>query len=207
VSFHLFYRPNVLRAIGAVALMCDIYSMMRPLVLSVFMLAASASLWSQGASINWISVSDLEDLQAKEPRKVMIDVYTQWCGPCKMMMANTFTNADVITYINENYYAVKFDAEGPDPVEFKGRTFSNPNYVPNKRGRNGVHELSRAFNVGAYPTIVYLDENLEMIAPISGYKQPQQLELYLRFFDEAWESGTSQEEWDAFQQSFSPSFQ
>ncbi|MDG1381967.1 MAG: hypothetical protein P8P45_07240, partial [Flavobacteriales bacterium] len=84
MSFHLFYRPNVLRAIGAVAFMCDIYSMMRPLVLSVFMLAASASLWSQGASINWISVSDLEDLQAKEPRKVMIDVYTQWCGPCKM---------------------------------------------------------------------------------------------------------------------------
>jgi thioredoxin-related protein len=180
--------------------------MMRPFVLSVFLLAASASLLAQGASIQWMSVNDLEAAQAQEPRKVMIDVYTQWCGPCKMMMANTFTNGDVIAYINENYYAVKFDAEGPDPVEFKGKTFSNPTYVPNKRGRNGVHELSRAFNVGAYPTIVYLDENLDMIAPISGYKQPQQLELYLRFFDEAWQTGTSQEEWDAFQQSFTPTF-
>jgi thioredoxin-related protein len=196
----------VLRAIGAVALLCDIYNMMRPFVLSVFLLAASASLLAQGASIQWMSVNDLEAAQAQEPRKVMIDVYTQWCGPCKMMMANTFTNGDVIAYINENYYAVKFDAEGPDPVEFKGKTFSNPTYVPNKRGRNGVHELSRAFNVGAYPTIVYLDENLDMIAPISGYKQPQQLELYLRFFDEAWQTGTSQEEWDAFQQSFTPTF-
>jgi thioredoxin-related protein len=196
----------VLRAIGAVALLCDIYTMMRPFVLSVFLLAASASLLAQGASIQWMSVNDLEAAQAQEPRKVMIDVYTQWCGPCKMMMANTFTNGDVIAYINENYYAVKFDAEGPDPVEFKGKTFSNPTYVPNKRGRNGVHELSRAFNVGAYPTIVYLDENLDMIAPISGYKQPQQLELYLRFFDEAWQTGTSQEEWDAFQQSFTPTF-
>lgn len=196
----------MLRAIGAVALLCDIYTMMRPFVLSVFLLAASASLLAQGASIQWMSVNDLEAAQAQEPRKVMIDVYTQWCGPCKMMMANTFTNGDVIAYINENYYAVKFDAEGPDPVEFKGKTFSNPTYVPNKRGRNGVHELSRAFNVGAYPTIVYLDENLDMIAPISGYKQPQQLELYLRFFDEAWQTGTSQEEWDAFQQSFTPTF-
>ncbi len=197
----------MLQAIGAVALLCDIYAMMRPFVLSVLLLASSASLFSQGAAIQWISVNDLEAAQAKEPRKVMIDVYTKWCGPCKMMMRNTFTNADVISYINENFYAVKFDAEGPDPVEFKGKTFSNPSHVPNKPGRNGVHELSRAFQVRAYPTIVYLDEELEMIAPISGYKSPQQLELYLRFFDEAWAAGTSQEEWDAFQQAFTPTFQ
>ena len=150
----------MLLAIGAVALLCDIYHMMRPFILSLVLLASSASLFAQGAAINWISVNDLEAAQAKEPRKVMIDVYTKWCGPCKMMMRNTFTNGDVISYINEHYYAVKFDAEGPDPVEFKGKTFSNPSYVPNKPGRNGVHELSRAFQVRAYPTIVYLDEGV-----------------------------------------------
>ena len=181
--------------------------MMRSFVLSVFMLAASASLWSQGASVNWLSVEELEAAQAKEPRKVMIDVYTKWCGPCKMMMRNTFTNADVIEYINSNFYAVKFDAEGPDAVEFRGQTYSNPTYVPNKTGRNGVHELSRALQVRAYPTLVYLNENLEMIAPISGYKNPQQLELYLRFFNDAWVPGTAQEEWDAFQVSFTPTFE
>ena len=197
----------MLLAIGAVALLCDIYHMMRPFILSLVLLASSASLFAQGAAINWISVNDLEAAQANEPRKVMIDVYTKWCGPCKMMMRNTFTNGDVISYINEHYYAVKFDAEGPDPVEFKGKTFSNPSYVPNKPGRNGVHELSRAFQVRAYPTIVYLDEKLEMIAPVSGYKSPQQLELYLRFFEDAWAPGTSQEEWDTFQQSFTPTFE
>lgn len=181
--------------------------MKRILILSAVLFIGISGALAQGASINWITVDELAAAQAKEPRKVMIDVYTKWCGPCKMMMRNTFTNADVIGYINANYYAVKFDAEGPDPVEFQGKTFSNPSYVPNKPGRNGVHELSRAFQVRAYPTIVYLDEALEMIAPISGYKSPQQLELYLRFFDEAWSSGASQEEWDAFQQSFSPTFQ
>ena len=197
----------MLRAIGAVALLPDIYAMMRTSALALFLLVASLPVLSQGASINWIKVDELEAAQAKEPRKVLIDVYTKWCGPCKMMMRNTFTNADVIGYINANYYAVKFDAEGPDPVEFKGKTFSNPTYVPNKPGRNGVHELSRAFQVRAYPTIVYLDEDLEMIAPISGYKSPQQLELYLRFFEDAWAPGTTQEEWDNFQQSFTPTFE
>ena len=54
--------------------------------------------------------------------------------------------------------------------------------------------------------MVYLDENLEMIAPISGYKNPQQLELYLRFFHDAWAAGTTQKDWDNFQQSFTPTF-
>ena len=180
--------------------------MTRALTLSLFLATSLTAAMAQGAEINWMSVGELEAAQAKEPRKVMIDVYTKWCGPCKMMMRNTFTNPDVIAYLNENYYAVKFDAEGPDPVEFKGQTFSNPTYVPNKPGRNGVHELSRAFQVRAYPTLVYLDENLEMIAPISGYKNPQQLELYLRFFHDAWAAGTTQEDWDNFQQSFTPTF-
>ena len=180
--------------------------MTRALTLSLFFAPSLTAALAQGAEINWMSVDELEAAQAKEPRKVMIDVYTKWCGPCKMMMRNTFTRPDVIAYLNKNYYAVKFDAEGPEPVEFKGQTFSNPTYVPNKPGRNGVHELSRAFQVRAYPTLVYLDENLEMIAPISGYKNPQQLELYLRFFHDAWAAGTTQKDWDNFQQSFTPTF-
>ena len=181
--------------------------MKRQASLALFLLSVSLTALSQGASINWIKVDELEAAQAKEPRKVLIDVYTKWCGPCKMMMRNTFTNADVISYINDHYYAVKFDAEGPDPVAFKGKTFSNPTYVPNKPGRNGVHELSRAFQVRAYPTIVYLDENLEMIAPVSGYKSPQQLELFLKFFDEAWYRDVPQTEWDQYQKDFKSTFQ
>jgi thiol-disulfide isomerase/thioredoxin len=57
-----------------------------------------------------MSIEEAVEAQKKEPKKIMMDVYTKWCGPCKMMMANTFTNADVIEYLNANY-AVKFDAE------------------------------------------------------------------------------------------------
>ena len=134
----------------------------------------------------------------------MMDVYTQWCGPCKMMMANTFTNANVIEYVNANYYAVKFDAESPEPVTFQGTEFTNPNYDhdPNHRGRNGVHQLSRAMKVNAYPTIVYLDEKANVIAPISGYKQPSQMELYLKFFHEAYQQGVDQSAWETYRDGF-----
>ena len=43
-----------------------------------------------------------------------MDIYTDWCGPCKLMDKNTFQNPDVAQYLNNNFYAVKFNAEGPN---------------------------------------------------------------------------------------------
>ena len=81
-----------------------IYSL---LILSYF----SASSFAQSNQIQWRSIEEVEALQMKEARKVLMDVYTTWCGPCKLMMKNTFSNKNVIEYINKHYYAVKFDAE------------------------------------------------------------------------------------------------
>ena len=58
-----------------------------------------------------------------------MDVYTTWCGPCKMMMKNTFTNPNVIDYINANYYAIKFDAESGKEITFKGNVYSIPDLI------------------------------------------------------------------------------
>ena len=124
-----------------------------------------------------------------------------------MLDARTFHNPDVVKYVNENYYAVKFDAEHPAAIQFKGQTFSNPNYVPGKTGRNGVHELSRHLGVGAYPTIIFLDEDLNLIAPITGFKSAQQLELYLKFFySNEYKNVKTREEWQAYQEAFKPEF-
>ena len=53
--------------------------------------------------IHWMTVEEAVAATQKEPRKIMIDVYTQWCGPCKMMAAQTFTHPDVVKYMNEKY--------------------------------------------------------------------------------------------------------
>ena len=135
----------------------------------------------------------------------MMDVYTQWCGPCKRMMALTFTNSDVIEYVNANYYAVKFDAQSPTPVEYMGKVYSNPNHNPNLKPeqRNAVHSLAQALGVRAYPTLVFLDEDASIIAPISGFRDPKALELYLKFFEEKYDGAADkQAAWEAFNQSF-----
>ncbi|NQX91200.1 MAG: thioredoxin fold domain-containing protein [Flavobacteriales bacterium] len=181
---------------------------MKYLFTLVFAIAMGTAVSAQSVGINWMTIEEAVEAQKKEPRKIMVDVYTKWCGPCKMMMKNTFTNPDVINYINANFYAVKFDAEGPDAVMFRGQEFSNPDYNPESKGRNGVHQLSRYWNVRAYPTIVYLDENLNVLQPIPGYKTPQQLELYLTlFYTEAYKDIQTQEQWNEYQANFKPTFQ
>lgn len=163
-------------------------------------------IFSAQSQVNWLSLEEAVLAQEDEPRKIVMDVYTSWCGPCKMMMANTFTNPDVIAYLNQNFYAVKFDAESKDPIRFKGHTFENPNFREGVRGRNSTHQLSRELRVNAYPTLVYFDEEAELIAPISGYKSPGQLEMYLKFFAQSFSSEVQQEQWEAFRDNFKPSW-
>jgi thioredoxin-related protein len=144
---------------------------------------------AQSAGVNWISLEEVQKRMAKEPRKILIDVYTDWCGPCKMMNSTTFQDPETVKYINKYYYAVKFNAEGKDVVTFKGNTFKNNDFDPAKvGGRNGTHELTKAIAPVngriAYPTIVYMDESYQILSPVQGMQNPQQIKPILTFFGE-----------------------
>lgn len=158
--------------------------------------------------INWVSLEEALELQKKEPKKIMIDVYTVWCGPCKMLDKNTFQNQDVADFVNKNYYAVKFNAQGNSTVTYNGRTYSNPGYDPARaKTRNATHELARAFKVQAFPTIVFLDEEANFITPLRGYQKPQQLELYLKLFKEdEYKNMKTQEDFNNYYTAFKPTF-
>jgi thioredoxin-related protein len=176
-------------------------------ILSLLLILTPFLIQAQQSQIEWISVEEAAELMKNEPRKIMMDVYTEWCGPCKMMMKNTFSNADVISFVNANYYAVKFNAESPDPIQFKNQPFENPDYDPARKGRNGVHQFARYMRVNAYPTIVYLDEDLNFLTGDAGYKTATQIELMLKFFaQDDYKKVSTQEEWDAYQTNFKPSF-
>ena len=125
--------------------------------------------------IKWITLEEAQKLTKKEPKKIIMDVYTHWCGPCKMLDRTTFADPKVIEHINTNYYAVKFNAESPDPVTFKGKEYANPDHIPNRRGRNSPHQLTRAMGVRGYPTLMVFDAKLNVLKNIVGFKQPKQL--------------------------------
>jgi len=127
--------------------------------------------------INWISFAELEEAYARNPKPILIDLYTDWCGWCKVMDKNTYTNSKVAAYINENYYAVRYNAESMESVNFNKKIFNyNEEYKSN--------ELALYFTFGRleFPTTVFLSAIDARPAPLSGYLKPKDLEAPLKFF-------------------------
>jgi len=122
--------------------------------------------------LSWYSIEDLDKMKNLDGKKVMVDMYTSWCGWCKVMDKKTFTDKAVIDYLNEHFVLVKFNAEQREPVTFKGETYE---WV--KTGRKGVNKLAMKMMSGrlGYPTMVYLDSDKEVIKSSPGYKTPDQL--------------------------------
>jgi thioredoxin-related protein len=139
--------------------------------------------------INWVTVEQAMELSRKDGKPIMIDVFTQWCGPCKMLSSRTFTDKQLADYVNSHYHAVKFDAEGSEVVKFKDQTYTNPGYQANMQGmRNSTHQFTQVIAPVngriAYPTVVYLDAQGQILAPVQGYLTPEQMEPILIYFGE-----------------------
>jgi thioredoxin-related protein len=153
-------------------------------ILAVTVLAVSFLLMNATEpvdKIHWLSWQEAAKLQKESPKKIFIDVYTNWCGWCKKMDASTFRNPEVVKYMNKHFYAIKMDAEMKDEIRFKDHTFK---WV--KAGRRGVHTLAYSLLEGkmSYPSFVTLNENYDRIAVSPGFKQPEQLLKELRFAGE-----------------------
>lgn len=148
--------------------------------------------------IAWLTWEEAIEMNEKAPRKIVVDIYTEWCGWCKRMDASTFAQADIANYINENYYAVKFDAEQKEDITFKGKTYS---FIAN--GKRGYHELAAEITGGmlSYPTTVFLDEEMNVIQAIKGYKDAKAFEQIATYF-----GGNNHKKtpWESYQRSYSP---
>jgi len=150
--------------------------------LLVFVLIGSVLLsFGQVSTVKWYTFEEAVELNKTQQRKIFIDVYTDWCGWCKKMDATTFSHPAIAKILNEQYYAVKFDAETIDTIKFAGQVFINES----NRSRS-PHQLAVALLQGkmSYPSVAYLNENNQLLTAVPGYYTPERLEPILRFFAE-----------------------
>ncbi|RYD54676.1 MAG: DUF255 domain-containing protein [Sphingobacteriales bacterium] len=146
--------------------------------------------------IQWISLEELQQKMKKEPRKVYFDIYTDWCGWCKVMDKKTLTNPEVIKYMNSKYYAVKLNAERKDEISFMGKKFS---FHGEYRANMLAVELMRGQM--SYPTTVILEEDYMNPQPVPGYLDVTVMEKVLKFFGENYYKTKKYED---FEKSFVP---
>ncbi|TXD48008.1 thioredoxin family protein [Polaribacter sp. IC073] len=130
-------------------------------------------------TIKWLSFEDAIALNKKTPKPILIDVYTDWCGYCKKMDMETYSNSRIIKVINNNFYAVKLDGEEKKDIVYNEHTFKFQ-----KNGRRGFHQLPATLLNGklSYPTTIFLTETEELIQSIPGYLDKKTFEKIVGYF-------------------------
>ena len=135
----------------------------------------------ENGPVKWMTFEQAVEKSKTQKRKIFIDLYTDWCGWCKVMDKNTFSEELIAAILNEKFYPVKFDAEQREDVIFQGFTFK---FIPN--GNSGVHQLAVSLlnSKLAYPSQVFLDEEFHIIQPIQGYQKPDEFHKIIQFIGE-----------------------
>ncbi len=123
---------------------------MKKYLLIVSLMVMSWAVQAQDRSINFENGTFQEALEkAKQSNKLLfVDCYTSWCGPCKMLARDVFTNNEVADYFNANFVSLKVDCEkGEGP------------------------QLRERFGVSSYPTLLFIDGNGKVVNKILGASQ------------------------------------
>ncbi len=129
--------------------------------------------------IHWMSFPEALAKSKTTGKKIFVFVHTDWCGWCRRMEHTTYLNPKVVRTINRYYLPVKFNAESRAPISFKGKTYK---FV--HRGRGGYHDLAAQLLDGkmTYPTLVFLDEHMNLIQAIPGYRKAGELVMIADYF-------------------------
>ena len=131
------------------------------------------------AGITWLTISKADQISNNEGKLFLVDVYTEWCGWCKVMDEKTFTDPKIIMFLDENYHSIKFDAESRANIQFENNSY---NWI--KKGRNGTNELAIEWlgNELTYPAYVFLNKDKKPIGVSRGFMPPEEFLKDLKQF-------------------------
>lgn len=121
--------------------------------------------------VKWTSFDNGLSASKTQNKKIVMDVYTDWCGWCKKMDASTYKDPEVARYIKDNFVAIKLNAESPSKVKFMGENYTE-------------QQLAQGFGVTGFPSTIFFDEKQQPITVVPGYLDNKQFLSILKFIND-----------------------
>ncbi|MBI2729713.1 MAG: thioredoxin family protein [Sphingobacteriales bacterium] len=150
------------------------------------------------SKLKWMTLAEAEKAMKLSSKPLLIDLYTDWCGWCKVMDKKTYDNEAVAAYLQEKFYLVKLDAETRDSIHWAGRAFAY-----NKQYR--INEFAVYLTGGdlSFPHTIFINDIKADPQAIGGYMKPQELEPIAKYFGEG---NFGKISYQSFQQTFKPAW-
>lgn len=145
---------------------------MKKIALSFFtlLLLSSFSISSDSTELKWLDWNTGYPLAKKQNKIILVDAYTDWCGWCKKMDRDTYTNKDIIKILNENFIVIKFNPELEDIIyDLDGNKIT---------GRELFGQLTQGKSTG-FPTTYFIQPNKKQIQIAAGYHGPDDFKKIL----------------------------
>jgi len=145
---------------------------------------ADSIVWMSLDDVNKIVEKNIKKNKVKEEKLILVDFYTDWCGWCVKLDRETYRDASVIEEMNKYFYAVKFNAELRDSVQFANKIYGYKGSGARVTNEFAITMATRPGGRIGYPTMTIITPMGEKVAVEGGYKDPGKMLLMLRYYGE-----------------------
>ncbi|MBX7151069.1 DUF255 domain-containing protein [bacterium] len=124
-----------------------------------------------GDQLTWYSFDEGLTKAKAENKHVLIDVYTDWCGWCKVMEQKTYSDPDIIKYLNAKFILVKLNPEKDGSITYNGKKYS-------------AAQFSEGIGVNGYPATAFFESDSKMVTLVPGYIQAKEFLNIIQYIGE-----------------------
>ena len=135
---------------------------------STAVLALGLNTQSQAAGAVWKDWNGGLREAAASSKPVLVDVYTDWCGWCKRMDKDVYSQPEVKQYLSEHFVQVKLNAEYTTAARYEGKNYTS-------------RTLAERFRVSGFPTTIFLRSDGSHMANVPGYVPAERFLLLLHY--------------------------